>query len=152
MELVNPLMSIIVLPYLGSVAARKELERPVPERHTAETRAGGDPLRELDMRLTYRTVRVLMSVSGKPGSSNREIGVASGISDQGQVSKLLTRLQRLGLVHNTGPAPGKGVPNAWTLTEKGLRVERVMNTDASSPEWAIDAYPGGLKCSEGRRG
>jgi hypothetical protein len=30
-DLANPLMSMIVLPYLGSAAARRELQQPVPE-------------------------------------------------------------------------------------------------------------------------
>jgi AcrR family transcriptional regulator len=134
-ELVSPLVSMIVLPYLGPAVARKELERPIQKPRARVERAGEDPLRELGMRLTYRTVRVLMSVAalGGRGSypSNREVGLAAGVADQGQISKLLTRLERLGLVHNTGLAPGKGAPNAWALTEKGLTVERAMGTDGA---------------------
>jgi AcrR family transcriptional regulator len=134
-DLVGPLMSTIVLPYLGPAAARKELARPAPElRPSARGELDGDPLRDLEMRLTYRTVRVLMSVAalGGRGSypSNRQIGDAAGITDQGQTSKLLGRLERLGLIHNAGLAPGKGAPNAWTLTERGVRVERLMRADA----------------------
>jgi AcrR family transcriptional regulator len=44
-ELINPLMSMIVLPYLGPPAARKELERPVPKpRDRSRRRAPADPL------------------------------------------------------------------------------------------------------------
>ena len=132
-ELVNPLMSMIVLPYLGPAAARKELTRRVPKPRPRVEWAGEDPLRDLGMRLTYRTVRVLMSVAalGGRGSypSNREIGESAGIADQGQISKLLGRLDRLGLVHNNGLAPGKGAPNAWALTAKGLAVERAMSAE-----------------------
>jgi hypothetical protein len=89
------------------------------------------------MRLTYRTVRVLLSVGalGGRGSypSNREVGEAAEISDQGQISKLLGRLERLGLVHNRSLAPGTGGPNAWELTEKGARVEQVMRVDTDGP-------------------
>jgi AcrR family transcriptional regulator len=130
-EFVNPLMSMIVLPYLGPAAARRELERPVPKPRVSARHANGDLLRDLGMRLTYRTVRVLLSVAAGPGSSNREVGLAAGIADQGQISKLLGRLERLGLVHNNGLAPGKGAPNAWTLTEKGVQVESAMNGDTS---------------------
>jgi AcrR family transcriptional regulator len=131
--LVNPLMSMIVLPYLGPAAARRELARPVPKVRARVARAAEDPLRDLDMRLTYRTVRVLLSVGalGDGGSypSNRQVGEAAEISDQGQISKLLGRLERLGLVHNNGLAPGKGAPNAWALTEKGAHVEQAMRVD-----------------------
>ena len=36
-ELVNPLTSMIVLPYLGATAARKEIERPAPKRQAERT-------------------------------------------------------------------------------------------------------------------
>ena len=139
--LVNPLMSMIVLPYLGPAAARKELERPASKLRAAPARPGSDPLRELDMRLTYRTVRVLMSVAATPGSSNREVGEAAGMTDQGQISKLLGRLERLGLVHNQGVAPGMGVPNAWALTEKGRDVEHAMNATGEDRGDATSGRP-----------
>jgi AcrR family transcriptional regulator len=128
-DLVNPLMGMIVLPYLGPAAARGELQRSVPRPCASVGWGGDDPLRDLGIRLTYRTVRVLLSVAAAPGSSNREVGVAAGIADQGQISKLLSRLERLGLLHNEGLAPGRGAPNAWTLTEKGIEVERAMSVE-----------------------
>jgi AcrR family transcriptional regulator len=121
-ELAGPLMSIVVLPYLGPAAARRELSRPVAETPVRNPAARGNPLKELEMRLTYRTVRVLTAVGANPGSSNRAIGDASGIADQGQVSKLLARLGRLGLIENAGAASARGDPNAWMLTERGEEV------------------------------
>jgi DNA-binding MarR family transcriptional regulator len=127
LELAGPLMSMIVLPYLGAAAARRELERPVPEHpHVSPRNASNDPLRDLGLRLTYRTVRALVSVAEKPGSSNREIGQASGIGDQGQMSKLLWRLERFGLIQNTGLGPGTGSPNIWTLTERGEAIHETI--------------------------
>ena len=82
-----------------------------------------DLLHELPMRITYRTIRVLSAVGATPGASNRAVGDAAGIADQGQVSKLLARLRRLGLVENTGEGPARGMPNAWRLTPKGADVE-----------------------------
>jgi DNA-binding MarR family transcriptional regulator len=76
------------------------------------------------MRLTYRTVRVLMVIGERPGASNREIAEGSGIVDQGQISKLLTRLARLNLVENVGDGQEKGAANAWHLTPRGAQVER----------------------------
>jgi AcrR family transcriptional regulator len=125
-ELVNPLMSMIVLPYLGPSAARRELERAVPKTAAGPVRVVGDPLRDVEMRLTYRTVRVLMAVAQNPGASNRIVGDSAGIGDQGQISKLLARLSKLGLVTNSGLGPGRGAPNAWTLTGKGVQVEQVL--------------------------
>jgi DNA-binding MarR family transcriptional regulator len=76
------------------------------------------------MRLTYRTVRVLMVIAEHPGASNREIAEGSGIVDQGQISKLLNRLARLNLVENLGEGQEKGAANAWHLTARGAQVER----------------------------
>jgi AcrR family transcriptional regulator len=126
LALTGPLMSMVVLPYLGSAAARRELARPAPIPAGAPAPALADPLQDLPMRLTYRTMRVLMSVAAQPGSSNRAIGTSAGIGDQGQASKLLTRLHGLGLIENTGAGLARGAPNAWALTEKGAEIERAI--------------------------
>jgi DNA-binding MarR family transcriptional regulator len=76
------------------------------------------------MRLTYRTVRVLVFVGAHPGASNREIAEGAEIADQGQISKLLTRLQRLELVENRGAGQSRGAANSWHLTARGTEVER----------------------------
>jgi AcrR family transcriptional regulator len=126
-NLLGPLMSMIVLPYLGARTAGRELAIPppkIPRNGKAAERSRRDPLEGLDMRLTYRTVRVLTVIADRPGASNREIAEGSGIADQGQISKLLTRLERLELVRNTGEGQIKGTSNAWQLTERGIQVER----------------------------
>ena len=81
-----------------------------------------DLLRDIPMRLTYRTARVLDGVAANPGASNRLVADHAGITDQGQISKLLSRLERLGLIANTGQGQAKGEPNAWALTPLGSRV------------------------------
>lgn len=143
--LVPDLMGMIVLPYMGPAAARKEQARAgtrgvgEPQARRAATGgkaakgagdAGGgehgDPLAGIPMRLTYRTVRVLEVIARQPGISNRGVGEQAGVSDQGQISKLLARLQRLGLATNTGEGHMKGEPNAWTLTPTGRRVAQTI--------------------------
>jgi AcrR family transcriptional regulator len=126
LELTGPLMGMIVLPYLGPAAAHRESSRAAPERRSRARTASRDPLRGLEMRLTYRTVRVLLSIAEGPGASNREVGVAAGIDDQGQISKLLSRLERLGLIENSGAGQVRGAPNAWALTKKGVEVEQLV--------------------------
>ncbi len=132
LSLLNPLMGMIVLPYQGQAASEREQRRPAPRaRRPVPPRV--DPLRELDMRLTYRTVRVLLAIDslGGPGlhPSNRQVATAAGISDQGQISKLLARLQALGLVGNTGGDHAKGEPNAWVLTSRGCDVTRTLQAN-----------------------
>ncbi len=129
--LTGPLMSMIVLPYLGARAAQRELERPVPVCQDRRWHAPADPLRDVAMRLTYRTVRVLVALAADPGSSNREVGHAAGVGDQGQISKLLTRLSKLGLIENSGAGQARGAPNAWMLTEKGTEIERAIKERAT---------------------
>ena len=128
-DLLGSLMSMIVLPYLGARAAGRELARPPLELPASDGRPRAltrqkDPLEGLNMRLTYRTVRVLMVIAERPGASNREIAEGSGIIDQGQISKLLNRLARLKLVENLGEGQEKGAANAWHLTARGAQVER----------------------------
>jgi AcrR family transcriptional regulator len=123
------LMGLIVLPYLGPAAARREQSRPVSVTPTGvaggvggAVRVAHDPLDGVPMRLTYRTTRVLEAVAEHPAGSNRVVAQHAGISDQGQVSKLLARLERLGLLANAGEGHLKGEPNAWTLTTRGQQV------------------------------
>jgi len=150
-ELVNPLMAMIVQPYLGPAAAQRELTLPGtpsgahPEGHTltgtgrqagdrpvtaisrATPRLPSDPFKDLSMCLTYRTARVLSSIAATPGASNKQIADASGITDGGQTSKLLHRLERYGLIQDNGVGPAaKGLPRAWSLTQRGEEVLRVV--------------------------
>jgi AcrR family transcriptional regulator len=126
LELAGPLMALIVLPYRGNAAAQRELERPPPQISSKAQAAAGDLLQELDIRLTYRTLRVLLAIGSHPEASNRRVAEEAGIADQGQVSKLLARLETRGLIENLGEGPFKGVPNAWTLTGRGQEIERAI--------------------------
>jgi DNA-binding MarR family transcriptional regulator len=126
-DLLGSLMGTIVLPYMGARAASRELTRPALEirRETASPgpSTSKDALEKLNMRLTYRTMRVLAFIAEEPEASNREIAAGSGFVDEGQISKLLTRLARLGLAENVG-APEHGTVNAWRLTARGARLEQ----------------------------
>jgi AcrR family transcriptional regulator/DNA-binding MarR family transcriptional regulator len=142
--LLGELMEMIVLPYLGPAAARREQERPTPASPGGRARednglalaegvAGGgvDPFGGVPMRLTYRTARVLEGIAEHPGANNRQAAEYAGIADPGQVSKLLARLERLGLLCNrTGAGRVMGEPNAWTLTTKGVVVAQSIRMHA----------------------
>jgi AcrR family transcriptional regulator len=131
-ELLGPLMGLIVLPYQGAAMATREIARPRSPRPKRVRGQGRDPLRELDMRLTYRTVRVLLAIAQTPDASNRQLADAAGVADQGQISKLLSRLQALGLIRNTGAGPARGEPNAWQLTGKGQQVGQAIQAQTQS--------------------
>jgi AcrR family transcriptional regulator len=126
-DLLGPLMQMLTLPYVGAEEARGELALAEDELRRPRARGASehtDSLDGLDMRLTYRTVRVLMALADCPGASNRELAQRSDIADQGQISKLLTRLAGLQLVTNMGEGQEKGMSNAWHLTDRGARIER----------------------------
>jgi AcrR family transcriptional regulator len=132
-ELLNPLMAMVVLPYLGPAAAQREMDRPVAKAAAGVSKrrgmvpsssvVSGDLFHDLPMRLTYRTLRVLNAIAEEPGASNRMIGEMAGASDQGQISKLLARLEKLGLVANSGLGQAYGDCNAWRLTVRGEEVQ-----------------------------
>lgn len=126
LELTGPLMSMIVLPYLGPVAARKELALPVVPPARSSQISSANPLLDLEMRLTYRTIRVLQAIASQPGSSNRQVANDAEVTDQGQMSKLLARLLKLGLIANTGAGQARGEPNAWTLTQRGWEIQSAI--------------------------
>jgi AcrR family transcriptional regulator len=133
-DLHGELMGMIVLPYLGAAAATRERRRPAPVAlaHSGSEERGrvssrGDSLREVPMRLTYRTARVLQAAAEHPGASNRVIGEQADLHDQGQISKLLARLERLGLLENTGEGQARGESNAWGLTPLGQRVTEQLS-------------------------
>ena len=123
LALTNQLMSTIVLPYLGPAAARRQLHQPPPPQTAPTPTPPPNPLKGLNLRLTYRTIRVLNAIAANPGASNRTIGQHAGIADQGQTSKLLTRLQRQNLI-TSKQEPTRGAPNAWTLTVNGQQIHR----------------------------
>ncbi len=133
-ELLNPLMAMIVRPYLGAAAAEKELTRALPTGRRVRRRTTVDPLGDLDMRLTYRTLRVLGTIAASPGASNRQVAKEAGVADQGQISKLLARLENLGLIENAGIGHLKGEPNAWELTGRGREVEQALHTGSGEAQ------------------
>jgi AcrR family transcriptional regulator len=90
---------------------------------------------DLPMRLTYRTMRVLSAIGEHPGASNRRVGEIAGTSDQGQISKLLMRLEKLGLVENVRGGERSrpmGEPNAWRLTARGEEIWRAVVVSTAS--------------------
>ncbi len=90
-------------------------------RFGASATPGGAGAGVAHFRLTARTQIVLAAVAEHPGASNRRVADLAGIRDQGQISKLLRRLEGHGLLQNSGGATA-GVPNAWRLTSPGEEV------------------------------
>lgn len=136
-DLHGPIMSMIVLPYLGRVAADEELRLCADNARTDSECPGNDirhtGLVDVKLRLTYRTIRVLLAIAELPGASNREIALHAGIVDPAQMSKLLKRLQNLGLIENLGGAPPRGARNEWRLTSVGSELRRATAREHERP-------------------
>ncbi len=81
----------------------------------------------MSTRLTYRTIRALGAIFDHPSASNRTVAHECGIQDQGQISKLLSRLERLALIENCGVGRERGGMNAWHITERGSEIVRATN-------------------------
>jgi DNA-binding MarR family transcriptional regulator len=75
--------------------------------------------------LAPRRYEALMFLATHSDASNREIAAAIGISDDGQTSRLLARMQDLGLIHNR-TLYNNGAPNAWRLTADGRRLVQAL--------------------------
>jgi len=67
-------------------------------------------------------------------ASNREIADAIGITDQAQASRILARMEDLGLIHNRSQY-NDGAPNAWQLTADGRRLADALQ---QAPRRATD--------------
>ena len=69
---------------------------------------------------------MLDTIASEPGASNRHIADTSGIADEGQMSRLLRRLEGCELIENEGEGHTKGEPNAWALTERGQAIQAAI--------------------------
>jgi AcrR family transcriptional regulator/DNA-binding MarR family transcriptional regulator len=125
LELLSELTAMIVLPYRGRAASARELARPVPQPVEVSGDARGElcvprvgSSSPLDFRLTVRSQMVLTVVGECPGLSNRRVSELAGISDQGQISRLMIRLAEQGLLKDTG-GHAQGNSKAWRLTREG---------------------------------
>jgi AcrR family transcriptional regulator/DNA-binding MarR family transcriptional regulator len=131
--LCNELTAMIVLPYRGRAAAKRELSRPAPQLTTRALKGmggggvlvgSGRPLGSgpvLDFRMTVRTQAVLQVVAEYPGLSNQRVSDLARIPDQGHISRLMMRLVEQGFVENRRRG-GQGAPKAWHLTREGEEV------------------------------
>lgn len=136
-DLFGELTGQILLPYLGSPQTHDAQRGETPELVPAdrESPLGGalemnpetaDPLKGIAIRLTHRTALALQAISKQPGASNTAVASGAGIGDPGQASKLLARLERIGLITNQAVAETKWELNSWTLTPAGTKVVQLL--------------------------
>jgi AcrR family transcriptional regulator len=109
-ELTGELMGMIVLPYLGPAVARREQARSAPVSAKASA--------------TQRRSPGLLSVHRDP---LQEVPMRLTYR-----TKLLARLERLGLVVNGSGGHTRGEANAWDLTALGHEVAQRLSSSAGS--------------------
>ena|GEM_PF-222862 len=140
-ELTDPLMSFTVMPFLGARAARRELRRPdaVPASIAGAT---VDLLQDPGRRLNHhREIEALRALAAEPGLNNSELALRAGVKDQGQTSRLLARLARLGLVENTGSGRLAAAAKAWRLTSSGEQLADAVMRETHAAAGAVLDLP-----------
>ena len=127
-DMSGSLMAFLVWPFVGEGLARRELTRPsaAARQSHGPPQYGAHPSSLAPGRVTDRMACVLTVIADAPGISNRVVAHRAGNVDEGQISKLLTRLARLGLIENRGKGQRNGAAKAWHLTARGARIERTV--------------------------
>jgi hypothetical protein len=120
-ELAPSLLEFIAVQYSHPAATGRPAHAGAQARAQRIARAT-----ELPIRATHRTTLVLRAIAQAPYSNNREVAQAAGLSDEGQASKLLSRLERRGVIENVGVGAERGEPNAWLLSASGRRALELL--------------------------
>lgn len=123
-EFANPLMALLVLPFHGLPASAQELTVPLPARERGK-RSSQAVYREPDLSLSPRSLMLLRAVGEAPDASNRMLARRTGIADEGQISRMLARLEQLDLVCNDSAS--RTGTNAWTLSAKGAQLLSIQS-------------------------
>ncbi len=145
--LLGPLMGLITVVYAGGGAAAVEIERG--EAHALailsarQPRPDSESTGDIDVPSALRDPRAhrarecLHYLAENPGVSNRDVARAVGIARQEQISKLLARLNTLGVLTKRAALPGAS--NAWLLTPYGMRVSHALRVECTP---AFSVSPG----------
>jgi AcrR family transcriptional regulator len=145
-ELLGPLMGLATAPYLGARGMEREIEQGDELARAIAERRSPEPAHRAQVRahipamlLTTRAHRArlcLLYVADQGGRgltpSNQQVGEGIGISDRGQVARLLGRLAGLDLLVKRVGGPGR--PNAWSLTTAGEQVARALSPSREDTE------------------
>lgn len=130
--LLGQLMAVVTVPYLGAESAASEMARATRiaqsiVRERSSRHSAGDIQIPVELRApsAYRMRASLLYIAEHPGASNQDVAAGIELRHLGQMSKLLTRLESLGLL--TKQAGGAGRPNAWSLDRQGEHVARILH-------------------------
>ncbi len=130
--LLGQLVAVVTLPYLGAESAAREMDKATLVaqsimRDRSCRHSTGDTQIPAELRApgAYRMRASFLYIAEHPGASNQEVATGIKLRHLGQMSKLLARLESLGLL--TKRVGGAGRPNAWLLTHRGEHVVRILH-------------------------
>jgi AcrR family transcriptional regulator len=131
--LLGQLVGLVVCPYLDPHEVVREVKRgEALARTISEERASSSSSPPANVQLpatlrhpgAYRARSCVIFIASNPGTSNKAIAAGIGVPHLGQVSELLARLARGGLLRKH--AGGAGRPNQWWLTPHGEQIAQAL--------------------------
>lgn len=131
--LLGQLVGLVVCPYLDPHEVVREVKRGEALAQRIADRHASSPLPpSITMQLpaalshpgAYRARSCMTFIAANPGASNKQIAAGIDVPHLGQVSELLARLARGGLLRKH--AGGAGRPNHWWLTSRGEQIVQVL--------------------------
>jgi AcrR family transcriptional regulator len=133
--LLGELAGVVLSPYLDAESLQRELAKaqrlasmiavePTTTIPPAHPRVDVEVPRSVGSLGAYRARGCLLHLAEHPGASNAQVAHATGVRYQGQMSTLLTRLEREGLLVKR--SKGAGRANEWRLTPHGESVARAL--------------------------
>ena len=131
--LLAPLAGVVTMPYLDARSVTQLVDRAAllaQERAPAVPRQDCQVPAALLAPTAHRLRSALLHICSHPGASNQDVAAAIAMRHHGQMSKLLARLESLGLLSKR--AGRAGHPNAWSLTSLGGSVAAtLMRSDST---------------------
>jgi AcrR family transcriptional regulator/transposase len=135
--LLGPLTGLATSPYLDTHAIAEQVERSsalaaelLNGRDSGLVRREDHAPEMPDLLLNPRAHRArecVLSLAEQPGASNRQVATAIGVASHTQISALLGRLARAGLLVKDQGRPGR--PNAWSLTACGAQIAQALREE-----------------------
>jgi AcrR family transcriptional regulator len=132
LDMLGSLAALVIGPYVDGqplveqISRAEQLAQVSSEQHASRRQSVVTIPSALRASGAYRARDCLLYVAEHPGVSNRAIADGIGITHHGQMSTLLGRLEREGLL--TKHAAGAGRHNAWWPTSEGKLISDALRT------------------------
>jgi AcrR family transcriptional regulator len=130
LDMLGSLAALVIEPYVDGrsmveqTSRAEQLAQISSEQHELRQRSSVSIPNALRVPGAYRARGCLVYVAEHPGASNRAIADGIGITHHGQMSTLLGRLERKGLLAKH--AAGAGRHNAWWPTSEGKLISDAL--------------------------